>query len=345
MNKSNQAETSSQNNSQALQQKPVTKKYFYLEDLLALPQEEIPMLVDSLVEAQGIAFLAGGSDTGKSLLGMQLAIAVANGESSFLGLPMKTKHSKAIMLFTEDFHVQLKIRAKGILNGRTVPAKQLRIDHVQGKNLANVVRQYLTDDPADFVFIDTFRDVFRAGDLNNSIAISECLEPFKKIARDFDCMIMFVHHITKVSEAINQPNKNNLLGSEAIQSAARSVLYLQKRGDGKRMLTMVKGNNFSDDCKKQSLELDLTLPGGYQFSGSKVAVKATPVKNNDKVIAQVKELTNQGFSVRDIVKELKNGGTEISKSSVSTIIQDLKKCPTVQIPIKSKVGQQVKKAA
>src|ERR1035437_238817 len=53
-----------------------------------------PMLVDGLIPVGAITLLVGESDTGKSLLALQLALCVCSNQREFLGLPICAKHKK-----------------------------------------------------------------------------------------------------------------------------------------------------------------------------------------------------------------------------------------------------------
>ena len=80
----------------------VNRKQLSIHELLALNIQEIPTLVEPIFQKVGLACLAGPSDSGKSMLLRQLAIAVANGERDFLGFKLNLNHKSAIYLCSED---------------------------------------------------------------------------------------------------------------------------------------------------------------------------------------------------------------------------------------------------
>ena len=71
-------------------------------DLLNRRIENIPCLVEPLLQKVGLACIAGSSDTGKSSLLRYLCMCVVSGETDFLGFAIRAKHKQAIYVSTED---------------------------------------------------------------------------------------------------------------------------------------------------------------------------------------------------------------------------------------------------
>ena len=69
-------------------------------------------------------------------------------------------------------------------------------------------------------------------------------------------LFLFCHHIGKGKENNAAPSKNDVLGSQGIESACRTVLMLKKRADSKRVLTVVKGNHLPEEVKNQGIVLE-----------------------------------------------------------------------------------------
>ena len=68
---------------------------YTLGELLDRPTTTVPQLISPLLPRQGVAMLAGSSDTGKSSFLRQLALAIALGEQDFLGFPIEAVHNHA----------------------------------------------------------------------------------------------------------------------------------------------------------------------------------------------------------------------------------------------------------
>ena len=56
------------------------------EQLLLMPYEKMPTLIEPILQRTGIACLAGSSDTGKSTLLRQSVIAIVTGETDFFNI-------------------------------------------------------------------------------------------------------------------------------------------------------------------------------------------------------------------------------------------------------------------
>jgi Mrp family chromosome partitioning ATPase len=66
-------------------------RIYTLGELVTRPHTEVPCLLNPLLPRQGLAVLAGASDTGKSAILRQLALAVATGAQTFLDFPLNTQ--------------------------------------------------------------------------------------------------------------------------------------------------------------------------------------------------------------------------------------------------------------
>ena len=72
------------------------------KDLFENDITEVPMLWGHLLQKYGIAVLSGSSDTGKSTLLRQLAIAIVTKKDTFLDFPLNAEHYRVIYISTED---------------------------------------------------------------------------------------------------------------------------------------------------------------------------------------------------------------------------------------------------
>jgi protein gp37 len=311
---------------------------YSVKELLDMEITEIPMLVKNLLQKSGLALLIGGSDVGKSFLGLDLAIAIAANEKDVFGLPIKSVHRRSICIFTEDFAEHVGVRVK-MLNAkeRLGECDGLTVVCTNDKVLPKL-RSLLDKEPADFIFIDMLTDIFgSAGSLNQSVDVRIFLEPYKQLAREHGCVILLNHHTGKGKDN-NTPSKNDGLGSQGIEAACRNVLHLAKKDGKKRILTVVKGNNLTEEQKNKGIELELDLPGGYIPTGKLIypVIPGERLKEQQELEAKIFKLNLTGKSGREIADELKKEGVEIGKSKVYEI---LKKCPP-EIPRDIADGQQ-----
>jgi hypothetical protein len=237
------------------------------ESLLRADVKELPCLVNPFLQQTGLACLAGSSDTGKSSLLRQLAIAVATGEESVMGFELKVKHKAAIYVSTEDDELAVAmLLQKQAFHFPPESLRKLRFIF-DSEDLINKLDQMLTDQPADLVIVDCFADIYGA-DLKDSQRIRACLENYKRIAMKHKCLVLFLHHTSKRTEE-GAPSKNNLLSGQGFEAKMRLVIELRRDpiNPSQRHLCIVKGNYLPDHYKKESFVLQFD-PEKFCFSNT-----------------------------------------------------------------------------
>jgi RecA-family ATPase len=238
------------------------------EEVLNLKVKQVPMLCSPILQKVGVASLCGSSDGGKSFLGLNICTAICSDDDEIIGLKIQKEHCSAIIVCTEDAAEDICVRLTALLGDRKLKEGKLRFIF-ETENLVKKLKAELERQPADLVIIDTLGDLF-TGNLNDSIEVRKFFRPYKDIANQTKCLILFCHHIGKGKENNNSPSKNDVLGSQAIESACRTVLMLRKRPDSKRILTVVKGNNIPDELKNKGMVLDFDPSTGFTSTGENV---------------------------------------------------------------------------
>lgn len=297
------------------------KYVFTAEELMELNIKEIPMLFSPILQKVGVAALCGGSDTGKSYLSLNLGLSICTNEKEVFGLEIKREYGSVIIVCTEDTKEDMCVRLTSMLKGKEIKKDSIRLifetDGLEGKLNAELSRQ-----PGDLVIIDTFGDLF-SGNLNQSIDVRKFLKPYKALAQKYKCLILFTHHIGKGKENNNSPSKNDVLGSQGIESACRTVLMLSKRGDSKRVLTVVKGNNIPDELKDKGKVLDFDPFIGFTDTGEIIEYsKSNSSKINiedAELIEKVIDLYGKLGTYVKVSEELKKQGHKIDKNKVGLI--------------------------
>ncbi|WP_165768247.1 AAA family ATPase [Hymenobacter amundsenii] len=230
---------------------------FTLTELLARPNTSIPQLVDGLLPAQGLAMLGGPSDSGKSSILRQLALAVVLKDASFLGFPINATHHRAICVSTEDGDGAVAPLLKKQLDGRTVlPDMGDGLRFVfDSENLVGRLDQMLAAQPADLVVVDAFGDLYE-GNLNASNEVRGFLSKYQGIAVRHNCLVLFMHHTGKRTEE-REPSKHNMLGSQGLEAKMRVVFELRPDpvDQSIRHLCVLKGNYLPAEAKGQSYAL------------------------------------------------------------------------------------------
>jgi len=290
------------------------------EELLSQNIQSVNYLLHPFLQEIGIACLAGGSDTGKSSLLRQLAVAISLGENDFLDFKLNTKHQSCIYVSTED----LANDTTALLRKQ---ARQYNPKQLSGlrfifeyHDLLNKLHETLKEQPADAIIIDAFADVYE-GDLKDTQKIRSFLHPYQELAQKYECLVIFLHHTGKRTEN-NEPSKNNLLGGQGFEAKMRLVMELRPdfHNPYHRHLCIVKGNYVSQEYKKDSFLLEFNEQNlCFSNTGARVPfadlVKVIPQAKEvafDEKIARIEELQKQGKTYQEIADEL-----NIAKSTVS----------------------------
>lgn len=233
------------------------KNIFRGDELLRMEVEEVPMLFDGFIPRVGLVAEVGASDTGKSMLYRQMAIAIAKG-SDFLGFKFKGVYKNVIFVATED-----DSQATAYLLRRQNKTMQMGIDEARRirfvydvEDVISVLREELTKEPADAVIIDAYSDVFTGTDSKDSTQTRQFLNEYGNIAKDFGCCVAFLHHTGKRTEDL-APSKNNAMGSQSFEAKMRLMFEFRadRERDDIRHLCIVKGNYLPADAKKASYVL------------------------------------------------------------------------------------------
>jgi RecA-family ATPase len=298
------------------------------EQLLLKEYGEEQFLVQDMILQNILGSIAGSSDTGKSLLCKQLAIAIVEGDKEFLGHKLNVIHGSAIYVTTEDDGraIQSYLKKKKV-NEELHVYRNLRIID-DPLDLEQKLKKELDRKPADLIVIDVFTDCY-SGDMNNSTSVRSFLNKYQRLINAYGVTILITHHTGKRTET-NEPSKSNVLGSQGFESKMRFVGELRRDLSDKsiRHLCLVKANYLADEQKELSIELmlhdNLTFyPTGVQVSLEMLGSNSPrpALKNNPDVVRMVQELKSRKLSTREIEAEMKSRGVKIGKTTVCEVLK------------------------
>lgn len=310
-------------------------------ELLAMKETEIPMLLKGILKKVGIATLAGSSDVGKSFLCLDLALAICSNDATVFGVDINKNYGRALLVSTEDDEIDVAVRLKNLVNGRKIDMDRLTVIFAPTNPLKEI-RDELKKNPVDLIILDTFGDLFTEN-INQSVDVRKFFKPYKELATEHQCAILFNHHIGKSKEMNGSPSKSDLLGSQGIESASRTVLMLSKKPDGKRVLSVVKGNSLPEKFKHNGIELEFSPETGFTPTGKMITRTEDDSKTGftPEQVALIKKLHEEKGNVKEAAIALKGLGLIVDKNKIMGILKDY---PSVQTPSKSSDGQ-TKKAA
>jgi RecA-family ATPase len=280
---------------------------------------EIPWLWEKFIPLRGLTIISGSSDTGKSTFLRQWSLALVSGEADYLGHRLMPRFKSVIYVSTEDDILSLSPRLKEERNyfSTTGDFSNLRFifDY---EDILSKIREAYDLQPADCLILDAFGDIFD-GDPNSASATRSFMNYYKALADEYGCAVVFLHHLRKAASS-GTPDKNDLLGSMAIEAKARSVLMLSQ-GDSRRdrrILKVVKGNYITPEEKRITYNLSFE-DGFFELLDSTGLVNTSTT--DETITKAVYDFSAKGLSLREIAEALKSLGYGISKSSVYRILK------------------------
>lgn len=308
------------------QQNHEGKPFLSALEILNSDAQPIQFLIDGLLPAGSIAILTGPSDTGKSMLSRQLAVDIALGKQTILGMNINARYNRAAYISTEDYQGDWKHKLS-LYNASEEEVLQYANLNVLFDS--TYLRPFINDivaNPVDLLVVDAFGDMFN-GDINDSIQVRRFLKPFRRLAQRYNTTVLFVHHINKNGEKSRTPGKANVLGSQAIESASRCVLEL--RADDidttARTLTITKGNYFSVEHKRKPIKMRM-LESELKFTNYTIRFNTKgQVLDNKPPLDYMVECNYNKYKIRELTEYLNGLGYTVGKTKIGEMVREIKR--------------------
>ena len=235
------------------------KSVMNAKELLELGITKVPMLVEGLIQETGLVGITGSSDVGKSCFLRHLAIAIARGDSEFLGFELNTRSQKVIYVSTEDMMVNISVSMQKHL-GYPEEIESIwenLIFVTDTENIYELLDELMGDIKPDCVIIDAFTDI-HSGDLNMSTRVRGSLNRFKNLAQKHDSLFLVLNHVGKRAEN-KVPSKHSSLGSQGFEAKMRMLaeIRLDHADNNLRHLCILKGNYIANEEKDKSYVLEM----------------------------------------------------------------------------------------
>ena len=239
-------------------EKQEDKVVYTVLELMAEGSSQQKYLMPPILPQNGCAVLAGKPDTGKSQFARQLCIEIASESNKFLDFDLTPNRKKALYVATEDDIDSVKFltdrQYKGLYKPFNDNLRFIFADVLTQEEIFNTLKKELAQEPVDLVVVDSFGDIFKNSDSNNNMAMRNTVKDYDRLAKKYDCLILFVHHINKGGYR-QSPGQEHIQGGSGLVQKVRLALQLSE-GDGDiRYLSVVKGNYCPKQYKSNSLEL------------------------------------------------------------------------------------------
>ena len=309
------------------------KVVFNAVELMAIGSIEPKYLMSPIFPQKGAAVFVGKPDAGKSQFARQLCIQVALGEKNFIGFELNPIHNRSLYVTTEDDQESTAYMISKQFAGLDYePVENLRFIFANLMEQEEILRRLddeLTLCPADLVVVDSFGDIFKGGDTNNNMAMRNTVKSFDKIAKNHNCLILFLHHINKVAYR-QAPGQEHIQGGSGLTQKVRLAIQLSEGSGNTRYFTVVKGNYCPKEYKQNSLELEfsedtlLFTNTGKKIPTLEIGSQKNTVKREKKDDALEKIaltiLTGKLITYSEFVKKIQ----EITNQSDATAKRNIK---------------------
>jgi len=244
-------------------------------------------LVDRLLQAGWLLVLNARPKVGKSIVSVNLAVALANG-TAFLN--HKTSQCAVVYIDLErPIETLNRFKVLGVMESPNifVPAERVGADLVD--TLRDLINQakVLTNRPV-VVFVDTLGDFIkpalrqRKASINDYDAITEILQELRDLALELGCAFVFVHH-TRKSQS-DEPSEVDVLGSTAIAGKFDVIAHLQPdRTDAGVLSLAVEGNAITKTV------LHFTIEGNFKLTPCEPPAKTKEEQAAREVLAYLRQ--------------------------------------------------------
>ena len=260
-----------------------TMKPIHISELAALPDVADNWLVEGYLPSVGIAGLIGKPKTFKSTFARQLSLAVAKGET-FIG--QRTTKGGVLYVCLEDHPKRFEQHLKELgMSGREDIYLMADIDH---RNKKDRLFHIVSELKPRLVVVDTMQRFLQVADLSDYGQTTIAFDPYIKIARENNTLILFVHHAKKGQDESN----DSILGSTAIFGSFDATLYLAKSED----------------------QISLRTEQRYFANEPKVALALDSECRRLSIIGTVKDIENE--CLEDLIYEFLDSNGETPQSEI-----------------------------
>jgi hypothetical protein len=293
-----------------------------LELILDSGGENEKQLLEGVFEKTGLACIAGASDTGKSMILRDLALAISQEDESFLGFKLNLVHNKVIFVSTEDSKSMtskyLRTQTEGLIDDSL---KRIRFIF-NPENVLTEIETLVKEEPVDLVITDCWGDIFMGNSINSN-EVRGYLNKLQRLSEEYNFLSLSLHHTNKRSE-FGAPSKHNINGGQAFQAKMRTVVELRRdpRNEDIRHFCIVKGNYLKESQKNKSFILHFDQDNlRFTSKGERAEYDSLYEKDIDyskiNKYQSASDLKKSGLRNKDIAAQL-----ECSEPTISRLLKE-----------------------
>lgn len=199
-----------------------------VNQLFQEPEDEIEYLVDRLLPLGGMSIIIAKPKTGKSSMGRQLCVAVADG-TEFLGRSAEKAGVIYFALEEKRSEVAAHFSDMSLINIDSIFTYFQRVEPAEA--IARLDATLSAHPETKLVVIDTLFKFARVKDANEYIAVNNALELLMEVARTRGVHVTCIHHAKKKE---TEDPADGTLGSTAINGGVDTIVMLSRDRQGIR---------------------------------------------------------------------------------------------------------------
>jgi RecA-family ATPase len=306
---------------------PETIKEISVSSLMKMEFPELKWMVPSLIP-EGLSILSGKPKIGKSIISVNLAVAVATGGDALGKIPVEKYGVLYIAL--EDTPRRLQKRFRKVLKNGEPPDNLFVITSFKPikegglDQLDNWLNQH---EDVKFVIIDTLARIKGPSKSNGDLYREDyqSIVSIKKIADCHRIAILLIHHTRK---AESEDIYDTVLGTTGITGAADTVIVLEKETHG--ITWHVRGRDVEEaklTIEFDSINMGFILVGdAREYSLTNERKEIVTLLRGNGVAMKLKDIANaiskKSSNVRHLLKKLVEDGFVRQPKQGEYIIDD-----------------------
>jgi hypothetical protein len=242
-------------------------------EVLALNVPTTTMLIESMVTIPGASLIVGASKAGKSILAVQMAIAIASGHALFDNY--RVLEPGPAMLVEEDdpggaASVQDLLKVSPV-SVEGIPFWLVdKVRHTFGLEFTHWLEGEITRLRLRFVALDSYTALRASRSAGMDIVKQEHydLNLLNELAKRTNCAIVILHHVSKASYGMDWNESG--AGTYAVQAAVEGLLHVSRFADldstaPERLVRMrgrhCDGSEMVIKFRKETLDYEHVLEG------------------------------------------------------------------------------------
>ncbi len=183
-------------------------------------------IVENLIPENGITFIAGNPKSGKSLIGLHIALSIIHGTKAFGAF--NTQQMKVLYIPKEDSQsivAERLLHQTSLNNFHFCYQGNFSIDTPHGQEQLIALENEIKP---DVIIFDSYRR-FISGNENDSEVTNKSHSLFKSLLNKGVKSIIVIHHINKPRENFSNPQM--LRGSSDLWAMLDSLIFIEKKNE------------------------------------------------------------------------------------------------------------------